>query len=271
MFPILLKQEKLLMTTKHSWERYLPFLWLYKWDHYKKKKKKKQICQKVTLEICWRNELGKKQKHVKCFVRVGSLRPAEKIWLDMWRFSWSEHYRRQANELCTCASQILTNLMRWDCGGDKEKGQRQEQPRNGNEDLSTAAIAHPLPSTTMIALTSWLRTSRSRFIFLLLCSPILLPFLCATFPLLCAVEICIRLCRRCHPRKDDHESRLCRCEEGSTEVLEEREVGLLQRYLEDQILLVGSVYDCGNEDEDSFLEADLDVDFFDSKSPLLHC
>lgn len=54
-------------------------------------------------------------------------------------------------------------------------------------------------------------------------------------------------------------------------MLEEREVGLLQRYLEDQILLVGSVYDCGNEDEDSFLEADLDVDFFDSKSPLLHC
>lgn len=36
---------------------------LYKWDHSKKKKekrKKKQICQQVTLEITWRNELGKK-------------------------------------------------------------------------------------------------------------------------------------------------------------------------------------------------------------------
>ena len=49
---------------------------------------------------------------------------------------------------------------------------------------------------------------------------------------------------------------MLRCEEGrddcGVEVEKEEVEGgvrLLQRYLEDQILLVGSVYDCGDEDD----------------------
>ena len=43
-------------------------------------------------------------------------------------------------------------------------------------------------------------------------------------------------------------------------------MGLLQRYLEDQIRLVGSVYECGDEED---LGNYVDVVIFDSKTPLL--
>ncbi|KAF3445419.1 hypothetical protein FNV43_RR10595 [Rhamnella rubrinervis] len=120
--------------------------------------------------------------------------------------------------------------------------------------------------------SSWLRASRSRYLFLFLCSPILLPFLCATFPFLCAAELCLRICRRRRtkiardPREDD--DRLRRCEEGCCGAAAEREeMGLLQRYLEDQLMLVGSVYDCGDDDE---VESnDSVVGGVDSRTPLL--
>lgn len=119
--------------------------------------------------------------------------------------------------------------------------------------------------------SSWLRARRIRYLFLFLCSPILLPFLCATFPLLCAAELCLRICRRRRrkiardSREDDE--RLRRCEEGCCGVVEREEVGLLQRYLEDQLTLVGSVYDCGDDDE---VEADDSVGCgVDSRTPLL--
>ncbi|XP_059644933.1 uncharacterized protein LOC132286592 [Cornus florida] len=104
-------------------------------------------------------------------------------------------------------------------------------------------------------LTSWLRSHRRRCLFLALCLPLLLPFLCATFPLLCAIEICLRLCRRQRRNRlktappDDcldpgGEGLRC-CEEGVGGGGGD-EVVLLQRYLEDQLfLVVGSVYDCG--------------------------
>lgn len=44
---------------------------------------------------------------------------------------------------------------------------------------------------------------------------------------------------------------LRRCEEGCCGCEQQddgREVGLLQRYLEDQLMLVGSVYDCADDD-----------------------
>lgn len=44
------------------------------------------------------------------------------------------------------------------------------------------------------------------------------------------------------------EEGLRRCEEGCCGNSRD-DVGLLQRYLEDQIRLVGSVYGCGNEDD----------------------
>ncbi|KAJ6696861.1 hypothetical protein OIU85_003238 [Salix viminalis] len=108
------------------------------------------------------------------------------------------------------------------------------------------------PYRLMVATRTWLRTGRSRCVFLLLLSPILLPILCATLPLLCVAELCIRFCHRVRRKKDeDGGDRLRRCEEGfcdcDCEEEEEKEVGLLQRYLEDQLRLVGSVYECGDE------------------------
>ncbi|ESQ38896.1 hypothetical protein EUTSA_v10001838mg [Eutrema salsugineum] len=100
-----------------------------------------------------------------------------------------------------------------------------------------------------------LRTRRSRFVFFLMFSPLLVPLLFASIPVLCAAEIFSRLRSR-HPwfaKSADYEDdlRLQRCEEGCNcggrfgpEV-----GGLLQRYLEDQLILVRSVYDCGEEDD----------------------
>ncbi|EOA36331.1 hypothetical protein CARUB_v10010640mg [Capsella rubella] len=113
----------------------------------------------------------------------------------------------------------------------------------------------------------WLRTRRSRFVFFLLCSPLLIPILCASIPILCAVEIFSRLRSR-HPwfaktaTVDEDDLRLRRCEEGcgcgGGGGFEEEEAGLLQRYLEDQLVLVRSVYECGEEDQD--LDQDQDSD-----------
>lgn len=60
--------------------------------------------------------------------------------------------------------------------------------------------------------------------------------------------------------------RLRRCEEGcSCGGFEAEEAGLLQRYLEDQLILVRSVYDCGEDDEDR----DRDLDSDQIRVPLL--
>ncbi|KAB1204743.1 hypothetical protein CJ030_MR8G027410 [Morella rubra] len=122
---------------------------------------------------------------------------------------------------------------------------------------NTAPIMLPAAADVV----TWLRSSRIRYCLLLLCSPLLLPFLCAAFPLLCAAELWLRYRRR--RRKDAHGCRgdesLRRCEEGCGCGVEEEEeeVGLLQRYLEDQMLLVGSVYDCGDdEDYDAHRDGD---------------
>ncbi|KAK9929745.1 hypothetical protein M0R45_026831 [Rubus argutus] len=128
----------------------------------------------------------------------------------------------------------------------------------------------------LAAASTWLRARRSRCVFLLLCSPIIIPFLCATFPLLCAAELCLRLFRRRAKLAQDEaeDERVRRCEEGCSggggcaeeEDESTEEMGLLQRYLEDQLLLVGSVYDCG-DDQDLYQQI-RDYDF-DSNTPLL--
>ncbi|KAI6691278.1 hypothetical protein NL676_028106 [Syzygium grande] len=153
---------------------------------------------------------------------------------------------------------------------------------------SPTAIRRPPMSPTariMLAVATWLRARhRSRRCLLLaICSPLLLPLLCATFPLLCAAELCLRLCCRKRTSGDGGEEdedeeaaaataeRLRRCEEGRCcgggGGVGEREVGLLlQRYLEDQLMLVGSVYECGDDGDDN----DGDVGFLEScRSPLL--
>ncbi|XP_010242686.1 PREDICTED: uncharacterized protein LOC104586971 [Nelumbo nucifera] len=125
----------------------------------------------------------------------------------------------------------------------------------------------------------WLRSRRKRFIFLLLCSPFLLPLLCLAFPFLCIAELCLGLCRRrvdsdekgrSNRYEDGDGSGLRRCEEGRSGdmVEEERKVRLLQRYLEDQLGLVGSVYDCGDDGFGDDGEVD-DDDLLDNTTPLL--
>ncbi|KAE8666338.1 pentatricopeptide repeat-containing protein [Hibiscus syriacus] len=117
----------------------------------------------------------------------------------------------------------------------------------------------------MMTTVWWFRTSRRRCLLLLLCSPLLVPILCATFPLLCLAEVFFRIYRRSSSGKataaqEDEENRLRQCEEGCYGDRKAMEAWLLQRYLEDQLALVGSVYDCGD---------DLDDQDLDSKRPLL--
>ncbi|CAL5439062.1 unnamed protein product [Camellia sinensis] len=100
-----------------------------------------------------------------------------------------------------------------------------------------------------MVLTSCLCILRRRYLLLALCCPFLLPFLCATFPILCAAEVCIRLFRllRRRRRRSLLKSTTPAEYHGGSDG---GEVRLLQRYLEDQLLLViGSVYDCGDDDD----------------------
>ncbi|XP_060168988.1 uncharacterized protein LOC132599802 [Lycium barbarum] len=95
----------------------------------------------------------------------------------------------------------------------------------------------PFSLSTMI-FTSWL--SR-RYLCLFLCSPFLLPLFCATCPVICAAEICYRICRR---RRSSWKSG-----EGSSVDGSDQGTFLLQRYLDDQLLLViESMSSCGDED-----------------------
>lgn len=139
----------------------------------------------------------------------------------------------------------------------------------------------------MLAVATWLRARHRsrRFLLLVLCSPLLVPLLCASLPLLCAAELCLRLCCRKRRSRDEGggeegeeeeeeaAERLRRCEEGRCcgGGGGESEVGLLlQRYLEDQLRLVGSVYECGDDGDGDGDDNDGDVGFLEScRSPLL--
>ncbi len=67
-------------------------------------------------------------------------------------------------------------------------------PSSAHRNDPTAAIA-PTDNTALIMLaataTSWLGSHRIRYCLLVLCSPLLLPFLCAAIPLLCAAKLCL--------------------------------------------------------------------------------
>lgn len=110
-------------------------------------------------------------------------------------------------------------------------------------------------STIRMMLTSWLNRRRTRYLFLILCLPLLLPLLCATCPFLCAAEIFSYVCRR------RRKAEVCGVEKAEDEV----EL-LLDRYLEDQLLLViGSAHECGYGDED----LGVDTEYLDNMRPLL--
>ncbi|GAB4861463.1 hypothetical protein Ancab_036665 [Ancistrocladus abbreviatus] len=132
----------------------------------------------------------------------------------------------------------------------------------------------------IIRTSSWLRTRRARILVLSLSSPILLPLLCLTFPLLCLTYLCLCLCRCRRSRsssssrkpsghgRDSGGWRLLQCEEGRGSEEDAEEVGLLllQRYLEDQLNLVGSAYDCGEDDDEEEVH-----DCVDGYGVLLNC
>lgn len=100
----------------------------------------------------------------------------------------------------------------------------------------------------------------SRFLFFLLCFPLLLPLLFLSIPLLCALEIFSRLRSRFlkslppSAAADEDGLRLRRCEEGYgdggvRDKPKEDGTGLLHRYLDDQLILATSIFDCGKDDE----------------------
>ncbi|KAI3925331.1 hypothetical protein MKX01_026082 [Papaver californicum] len=100
----------------------------------------------------------------------------------------------------------------------------------------------------MIMRMSWWRRKRRRLIFLILCSPFLIPILCFIFPWLCIIHLCYK--RFKYTKIDENEENQ---EEGR----------LLQRYLEDQLdLVVRSLYyDCVNAADDVDEEEEDDVSF----------
>uniref|UniRef100_M1A978 Uncharacterized protein n=1 Tax=Solanum tuberosum TaxID=4113 RepID=M1A978_SOLTU len=141
-----------------------------------------------------------------------------------------------------------------------------------HENRPTIQNPSPISRSTMI-LTSWLNRRRFRRYFcLFLCSPFLLPLFCATCPIICAAEICYRLCysrRSRSPWKSEERfdggggDGRGRCEGAEGSIDESQETMLLRRYLDDQLLLViESVYNCGDEEDE-------DVEVADSRSLLL--
>ncbi|KAL1219986.1 hypothetical protein V5N11_021761 [Cardamine amara subsp. amara] len=111
----------------------------------------------------------------------------------------------------------------------------------------------------MLTIASCFPTRWSRYVFFLLCSPLLLPLLCFSIPLLCAVEIFSRILKSTpsFPVEevlaavdDEDDLRLRRCEEGFGVMDDEiEESGLLQRYLDDQLILARSISKDKSEDD----------------------
>ncbi|KAK9060256.1 hypothetical protein SSX86_020960 [Deinandra increscens subsp. villosa] len=70
-----------------------------------------------------------------------------------------------------------------------------------DDGYATAAAAagdelnNPTAAMTLI-LKSWLNGHWLRYLILLMCSPLLIPIVCAISPFLCAAEVCFYLCRR---------------------------------------------------------------------------
>ncbi|KAI3879585.1 hypothetical protein MKX03_011746 [Papaver bracteatum] len=123
----------------------------------------------------------------------------------------------------------------------------------------------------MIMRMSWWRRKRTRLVFLILCSPFLIPILCFTFPWLCIIHLC---CKRFKYTKIDENGLIQEIDPTSIPVVDEEEEEnqgegrLLQRYLEDQLdLVVRSLYyDCVNgapaddeEDDDVRFSCVVDV------------
>ncbi|KAI3733517.1 hypothetical protein L6452_12960 [Arctium lappa] len=126
-----------------------------------------------------------------------------------------------------------------------------------DSDYDPAAAAgvqlHNPTAAMALILTSWLNGHRLRYLILFLCSPLLIPIVCATFPFLCAAEVCFRLCRRRRfksaaprPPPPPPMSRREDDVEGGRQV--KNEFSLLNRYLDDQLeLALEILHECGGE------------------------
>lgn len=149
-----------------------------------------------------------------------------------------------------------------------------------NEDAQCSPSLLPLASFKMI-LASFLSRSNTnnnvnicvKYLALALFSPLLLPLVCAFFPFLCALELFFRLCRRRWRRKRRKRTAATVEGCGGDGAVGNEEMGneqrLLQRYLEDQlILVVGSLYDqCVDDGEVEEEILGVDAEYFDSESP----
>lgn len=92
------------------------------------------------------------------------------------------------------------------------------------------------------------RGRRARLaVALICCSPILLPLICLSLPVLFIAAFCLRLRQWRRPaelQEDITAGFLGRCEEGEEAAAAAVEGRLLQQYLEDQLALVRAVWDC---------------------------
>ncbi|KAL4574086.1 hypothetical protein LXL04_020909 [Taraxacum kok-saghyz] len=126
-----------------------------------------------------------------------------------------------------------------------------------DNDYDTAAAGDELhnPTAAMaLRLQSWLSGHRLRYLILVLCSPLLIPFMCAMFPFLCAAEVFVRVCgrRRSKPASPQYppptppvRRRVNDVQSGSQV---KSDFNLLNRYLDDQLeLAIEILHECGGD------------------------
>ncbi|KAL1542817.1 hypothetical protein AAHA92_19857 [Salvia divinorum] len=135
---------------------------------------------------------------------------------------------------------------------------RQKPPNQSP--LLTAASPSDAPncvsfSAAAAMLTSWLDRRRRRYLLLILCSPFLVPLLCATCPVICAVQLCFLISRR--RRKAAASAGRGGSGDGGG-----YRAGLLQRYLDEQLMLVMENGDLGGG-------GGVDVECFDRAGAVL--
>ncbi|KAI3729020.1 hypothetical protein L6452_17666 [Arctium lappa] len=152
------------------------------------------------------------------------------------------------------------------CFPSKSKLKCENDPQNPllitkDDDYDSAAVQLHNPTAAMaLLLRSWLNGRRLRYLIIALCLPLLIPIVCVSFPVLCAVEICFHFCRR----------KRCRLKsgppphdvEGGGQVVVVVEVNLLERYLDDQLGLAlefACEFDSGDDETDDFCSSRSDL------------
>ncbi|KAL8196529.1 hypothetical protein R6Q57_024824 [Mikania cordata] len=102
-----------------------------------------------------------------------------------------------------------------------------------------------------LILKSWFYGHWLWYLILLLCSPLLIPVVCAISPFLCATKVCFCLCRRRRSKSSYSQpppvmSRHREDVEGGGQV--KPKMSLLDRYLDDQLeLALDILHECNCE------------------------